>query len=133
MLYLPYHHRATIIAHARAEAPKEACGILAGLDGRVRRVYRLRNVAPQPETRYQADPEGQLRAFLDMERRGLAMLAIYHSHPTSPAYPSATDLALAYYPDTYYLIISLAQRLPVIRCFSLNGGLIKEEAVVIGA
>jgi len=132
MLYLPYHHRTTLIAHARAEAPKEACGILAGRDGRVRRVYRLRNVALQPETRYQADPEGQLRAFLDMERRGLEMLAIYHSHPTSPAYPSATDLALAYYPDTCYLIISLMRKPPEIRCFSLSDGQIKEEAVIVG-
>ncbi len=129
MLYLPTHHRATIIAHARQEAPAEACGILAGIEGWVRRVYRLPNTAPDPRTRYLADPQEQLRAFRDMERRGWEMLAVYHSHPNSPAYPSPTDLSLAYYPQARYVIVSLATGRPEVRCFSMIEGQALEERI----
>lgn len=126
-MILPAHHRATILAHARAEAPAEACGVLAGLQGRIRRVYRLRNVAETPLTRFLADPSQQLNAFEDMERRGLHLLGSYHSHPASPAYPSETDVSMAYYPGTRHVIVSLLGRRPTFRCFSIDKGAVTEE------
>jgi proteasome lid subunit RPN8/RPN11 len=103
-MILSPHHRAVIIAHAHAQAPQEACGLLAGAGGRVRRTYRLPNVSDTPLTNFLADPEQQLRAFQDTERRGLEILAIFHSHPASPAYPSETDIARAYYPQARHVI-----------------------------
>ena len=128
-MILPFHHRAAIIAHARAQAPLEACGILAGASGRVRGTYRLRNTSASPRTNYLADPEQQLKAFQDAEARGLELLAIYHSHPESPAYPSETDVALAYYPEARHVVISLAGPRPEVRCFAIKSGKIQEESI----
>ena len=97
---------AEIVAHARAEYPHEACGLLGGRDGRVEKVYPLPNAEHSP-VRYLADPEAQYQAMMEIEERGWEIVAIYHSHPDSPAYPSATDLEMAYYPDSICLIISL--------------------------
>jgi len=126
-MILPRHHRSTILAHARSQAPAEACGVLAGREGRVHRVYVLRNVAATPLTRFLADPEQQLQAFEDMEHRGLEMLAVYHSHPSSPAYPSPTDLAMATYPEVAHVIVSLSGRRPAVRCYTIAGGAVREE------
>ncbi len=121
-LTVPRTLRARIIAHARSESPREACGILGGMGQRVDRAYPLRNVADTPDTRYLADPSGQLAAFDDLERQGRRLLAIYHSHPASPAVPSPTDLSLALYPEARHIIISLAGPRAVLRCYVIGGG-----------
>ena len=128
-MILPPHHQAAIIAHARAQAPQEACGVLAGAGGRVRRTYRLRNTSATPQSNYLADPKQQLKSFQDAERRGLALLATYHSHPGSAAYPSETDIALAYYPQARHVIISLAGGRPEVRCFAIESGQVTEEPI----
>jgi proteasome lid subunit RPN8/RPN11 len=128
-MILPPHHRAAIVAHARARAPQEACGVLAGSGGRVQRTYRMRNSSPTPQENYLADPEQQLRAFQDAERRGLDLLATFHSHPGSAAYPSETDIAMAYYPQARHVIISLAGGRPTVRCFAISDGLVAEEPI----
>ncbi|RME48739.1 MAG: M67 family peptidase [Chloroflexi bacterium] len=67
------------------------------------------------------DPQEQLRIFKELEAQGWDVAGIYHSHPASPAYPSATDMRLAFYPDAVYFIISLMQRdRPEIRAFRLD-------------
>jgi proteasome lid subunit RPN8/RPN11 len=120
-----------IIQHALEEYPNEACGLLAGKNGRVEKVYRMTNVEHSPVT-YRLDPEEQYRAFVEIEERGWELLAIYHSHIASPAYPSARDLELAFYPDSLYLIISLMDRArPVIRAFKIVNKAIEEKKVVI--
>jgi proteasome lid subunit RPN8/RPN11 len=128
-MILPPHHRAAIIAHARERAPQEACGVLAGAGGRVRRTYFLGNTSVTPQSNYLADPGRQLKAFQDAERRGLELLAIYHSHPNSAAYPSETDIALAYYPEARHVIVSLAEGRPVVRCFAIVSGRVIEEPI----
>jgi [CysO sulfur-carrier protein]-S-L-cysteine hydrolase len=128
-MILPAHHRATIIAQARDQAPREACGILAGLGGRVRRTYPLRNASTTPQSNYLADPEQQYGAFRDSERRGLELLATYHSHPGSAAFPSETDIAMAYYPQARHVIISMAGTRPEIRCFAIESGRVTEEPI----
>ncbi len=110
-----------MVAHARGEAPLEACGILAGRDGAAVRLYRARN-ADESATTYRLDPREQIEIFQDAVRRGLEIWGIYHSHPSTDAYPSATDVRLAYYPDAYHLIISLSGDEPVIRAFRIGSG-----------
>jgi len=120
-----------MIRHAQREYPNEACGLLAGRDSRVEKVYQMTNAEHSPVT-YRLDPEEQFRAFMEIEEAGWELLAIYHSHSHSPAYPSATDLELAFYPDSLYLIISLADRdQPIIRAFRIVEGVVEEERVEI--
>ncbi len=102
-LELPRELWADVIAHLRSEMPCEACGFLAGRAERAQLVFPVENALKSP-TAYRMEPRGQLRAMLDIERQGLEIVAIYHSHPKGPALPSATDLAEATYPDTRYLI-----------------------------
>ncbi len=131
MLELTREQAAAIIAQAGAEFPDECCGLLAGRNGRVERVLRGTNVDHSPYT-YLMDPREQLEAFKAMEAEGLDLMAIYHSHTHSPAYPSETDVAKAYYPDALYLIVSLQDRnVPTLRAFRILNGQVTEESVII--
>ncbi len=109
-----------IIAHAREGKPEEICGILRGRDGRAMELYRARNLAEDRIDNYDVDPQTLLKQF-EFEEAGDEMVAIYHSHPVSVAYPSATDAWNAHYPETYYLICSLEfDYAPVIRAFRME-------------
>lgn len=120
---------AQIFVHTQTEAPNEACGLLAGLDQRVVHVLPAINVAESPTVEYLMDPHDQLRHFQTIEAQGLELLGIYHSHPNSPAYPSPTDLSMAYYPEAIYGIVSLLQsENPVLRTFRISDGRISEVA-----
>jgi proteasome lid subunit RPN8/RPN11 len=125
-------HLSEMISHARDEAPREACGLLAGRNGRVLRIYRIRNADRSP-TSYRLDPDQQLRAFKDIENRGLELLGIYHSHPSSPATLSAKDIEQAYYPEASYILISLADPAEAqVRAFQIHAeGVTEEDLVVI--
>jgi proteasome lid subunit RPN8/RPN11 len=130
-LYLTEEQVEEMIRHARREYPNESCGLLAGKDGRVEKVYQMTNADHSPVT-YRLEPEEQFRIFMEIEEKGWELVATYHSHSHSPAYPSATDLELAFYPDSLYLIISLADRAkPTIRAFRIVEGMIEEERVKI--
>ncbi len=124
-----------VIEHCRQAAPMEACGLLLGTGALVRRVRPLRNVEESPR-RFYADPDDQIAAFLEMERERLNLLAIYHSHPSGPPYPSHIDLRQAYYPDALCLIVS-GPRWPHDPCdqgiglFSLAGSRISPASLVI--
>jgi proteasome lid subunit RPN8/RPN11 len=120
-----------VIDHARTEQPNEACGLLGGRERRVEKVYCLVN-AEQSPVRYLAEPQGQLDAMLDMEDRSQEIVAIYHSHVDAPAYPSATDVEMAYYPDAIALIVSLADpENPVLGAFRIREERIEEADIVI--
>ncbi len=125
-------HLSEMISHARGEAPREACGLLAGRNGRVLRIYRIRN-ADRSTTSYRLDPDQQFRAFKDIENRGLELLGIYHSHPSSPATPSAKDTEQAYYPEAAYILISLADPAEAqVRAFRIHPeGVTEEDLAVI--
>ena len=97
-----------LIADARRDAPNETCGIIGGKNDRALKIYPLKNTHNTPRVNFYADPPELLAAFRDIETNGWEHLAIYHSHCASAAYPSATDIARAYYPDAIYLLISLA-------------------------
>ena len=116
-----------MLAHAREGYPNEVCGLIAGKNGLVSRIFRTTNI-DESSISYMMEPAEQFRAFKEIRAEGLELLAIYHSHPTSPAYPSQTDVRLAYYPEAAYLIASLQNvGAPVIKGFRILDGKITEE------
>ena len=120
-----------MVAHARAEAPNECCGILAGADGRVVKLYQATNAEHSPY-RYNLEPKELLQIWREVEGKGWEFLGIYHSHTFSEAYPSPTDVRLAAWPEAYYLIVSLADAAnPVLRVFRINDGQVKEEELQV--
>lgn len=130
MLAVPQVILTQIIAHARQEAPKEACGLISGQNGQAVKVYPITN-ADQSNTTYLMEPKEQFAAFKDMRQQGTELLAIYHSHPATEAYPSATDKKLAFYPDAFYIIISLASKQPVVKAFTIKEGEVKEQPISV--
>jgi proteasome lid subunit RPN8/RPN11 len=108
------------VGHVRDEAPREACGLLAGRDGGISRVIRCVNVHPTPTTRYVIDPREQLKAFRAIDAAGEELVGIYHSHPVSQPYPSPTDRAEAHYPDVLYVLVSLRTGEPEMRAFRIG-------------
>ncbi len=97
-----------MVAHAREDLPNECCGMVGGRDGEATSVVRVANAAASP-LRYEMDPQGQYNALKQIEDGGDELLAIYHSHTKSAAYPSQTDVNQAVaWPEQVYLIVSLA-------------------------
>src|SRR4030042_2603532 len=90
-----------ILEQAEAEAPIEACGILSGNNSRVEKIYKMTNTDKSCD-HFMMAPEEQFRAVKDIRSSGLEMLAIYHSHPLSPARPSAEDIRLSLTPGGVY-------------------------------
>lgn len=120
-----------LLSHAREGYPNEVCGLMAGKDGTVSRIFRTTNI-DKSSISYMMEPSEQFRAFKEMRAEGLELLGIYHSHPTSQAYPSQTDVKLAYYPEAAYLIASLQNPdKPVIKGFRIVDGIISDEALEI--
>jgi proteasome lid subunit RPN8/RPN11 len=120
-----------IIAQAREEAPNECCGVLAGRDGRVERLFRAVNAEKSPY-RYNVDPQDLLRIYRECDAMGWDFLAIYHSHTHTEAYPSPTDVRLAAWPESVYVIVSLADpEGPVLRAFRIQDGRVSEEELRI--
>ncbi|MDP9341923.1 MAG: M67 family metallopeptidase [Actinomycetota bacterium] len=131
MIQLERSFHDEIVQQALEEYPNEACGLIAAKEGTPVRVYRMRNADASPAT-YRLDPKEQLRVFDEIEDEGLELYAIYHSHTHSEAYPSETDRRQAFYPESYYLVLSLADRdNPVLRGFRISDGEVTEEEVRI--
>ncbi|HDZ77228.1 MAG TPA: M67 family peptidase [Candidatus Omnitrophica bacterium] len=130
--------REKIIAHCLKGYPKEACGILAGqicrLAGGISKIelaYPLENISDSPAMCYEIDSKRQLEIQKELRAKKLDMVAIYHSHTESDAYPSKKDLELAYYPDSFYLIISLKNKAdPQMRAFKIvDGNILKADII----
>lgn len=121
---------AEIIDHCRRDAPQEACGILGGKNGAVSRVFPMTNVE-RSTARYLMDPREQFEVMGQIWERGEDLVGIYHSHPVSPAYPSATDVEMAFYPESFYVIVSLATPEPEVRAFRILDGEIARAEIEI--
>lgn len=119
-----------MIAHARQDAPIEACGYLAEKDGLVDLVLRLTNADASPE-HYSLIPTEQFAAVREMRRTGHRLRAVYHSHPTSPARMSHEDLRLAVDPNLVYLIVSLAAPKPEVKAFIVQDGAAVAVEIVV--
>ncbi|MBK5109750.1 MAG: M67 family metallopeptidase [Thermoleophilia bacterium] len=116
-----------MIGHAEEDAPDECCGLVSGEDGEARIVFRATNAEASP-FRYSIAPDEQLALMNKIEDMGEEVVAIYHSHTRTPAYPSQTDINLATgWPDTVYLIVSLEHPdEPVVRGFHIRGGSVED-------
>ena len=134
-LQLPRSLHDRIVEHARADLPRECCGLIGGLPGdpdlsgpRVD-LFALRNAAPGLDF-YEIDASDLYRVTRELDADGRDIVAIYHSHPTGPARPSATDVELAFWPDAWYLICSLADpAAPDLRAFRIVDGSVSEATI----
>jgi [CysO sulfur-carrier protein]-S-L-cysteine hydrolase len=119
-----------IVDHARAEAPNECCGMVAARDGDAVTVYRATNAAASP-LRYEIDGSEQFRIQTEIENADLDLGAIYHSHTRTEPYPSQTDINLAFYPESLYLIVGLAGGEPEMRAYTIRDGRVSEAELVV--
>ena len=122
--------RVAMIDHARRALPAECCGLLSGANGVITDWHPLRNVADKPETRYYATPEELFAAMRRIRDANQKLLGIYHSHPRTPAYPSASDVEMAFYPEAVYFIISLEPQIDL-RAYRIEGARIESMQVVV--
>ena len=130
-LQIPNNIFKQIVKQAKAEAPIEVCGILAGKDGEVEKLYKMTN-ADQSSDHFMMEPKEQFKVAKDIRSAGLEMLAIYHSHPITPARPSDEDIRLALTPNITYIIVSLQDSAgPVIKGFLIQEDDIAEVPVKV--
>ena len=111
-----------VLAHCKSVYPNEACGLLSGNGNIAEKIYEMTNIE-KSSVSYMMDPEEQFKAMKEMRKNGHKMVAIYHSHPHSPAYPSPKDISLAFYSDEIYIIIGLTDKdRPEARAFEIIDG-----------
>lgn len=109
---------AEMIEHSLFGRPNEACGLLGGKDGRASKLFPMTNAAASP-VRYALDPKEQLQVYRKLDREGLELSGVYHSHTRTEAYPSPTDIRLAS-EDVPYVIVSLAEEPATVRAFRIS-------------
>jgi proteasome lid subunit RPN8/RPN11 len=103
IIEIPSEIWTSMLRHVQDSSPEEACGLLGGRGTRASLAIPIENELHSP-TRFRMAPAAQIESMLRLERLGLDMLAIYHSHPSGPSQPSLTDLAEAAYPEAAYLV-----------------------------
>ena len=119
-----------VIAHARADAPNECCGMIASSNGEAVAVHRARNAAASP-FRYEMDGMEQYRIQTAIEDAGHELGAIYHSHTRSAPEPSQTDINLAFYPEALYVIVGLKGPEPDVRAWLIVDGTVSAATLEI--
>ncbi len=130
-LHIPENIFQQMLAQAKGQAPVEACGILAGKDSSVEKLYEMTNV-DNSSVHFMMEPKEQFNVLKAVRAADLEILAIYHSHPNSPARPSAEDIRLALTPGVTYVIVSLQNpNQPAIKGFLIDDDNITEVPVKI--
>ncbi len=114
-----------MLAHGRREEPNEACGYLAAMDGIVTHHFELTNIDAAPD-HYTMDPKEQFSTIRRIREMGMQVVAVYHSHPETPARPSVEDIRLAHDPDTIYVIVSLMAGVEPVLAYRINKGEVSE-------
>jgi len=135
MLTISPELHAKIIAHARADHPDEACGVIAGLAGsdRPERFIPMLNAERSP-TFYRFDSMEQFRVWREMDERDEEPVVIYHSHTATEAYPSRTDISYASEPGAHYVLVSTRDPdVAEFRSFTIVDGVVTEEEVRVAA
>ena len=124
----------SLVRLSRTALPHEACGLLAGDHGVVREVMPLANVERNPAgCGWRADSREQYRAFERIDGQGWQLLAVCHSHPRAPAFPSERDVEHAQYADACYVVVSMLDPdAPDVRAFRIARGVVSDEPLVIG-
>jgi proteasome lid subunit RPN8/RPN11 len=128
-----------IVAHARRDFPDEACGIIAGPEGSdlAARLIPMTNVDRSP-TFFRFDPAEQLALYQEMDAADEEIVVVYHSHTSTEAYPSRTDIAYAAEPQAHYLLVSVAETGAAegpaeVRSYRIVDGVVSEEEIEITA
>ncbi|MBE0435856.1 MAG: M67 family metallopeptidase [Methylomicrobium sp.] len=106
-IHIPRKITNQLLHLAQLSPETEVCGLIGSLNGIPNHCYPVDNSADHPENRFLLDPKQQIAAMGQMRENGEELFAIYHSHPTEPAFPSKIDLEMASYPEALNLIISL--------------------------
>lgn len=119
-----------LFEHAIREAPIESCGYLAGTGERISKAYPMKN-ADGREDHFSFDPAEQFAVIKESRAEGLSIVGVYHSHPATPARPSAEDIKLAYDSDILYIIVSLANGSRAVRGYRISGGRVDEETLIV--
>jgi proteasome lid subunit RPN8/RPN11 len=119
-----------MVAHARADAPNECCGMIATRDGEAVELYRAENAAASP-LRYEIDGVEQYRIQMAIDDAGHDLGAIYHSHTRTEPYPSQTDINLAFYPEALYVIVGLAGAEPDVKAYEIRDGQVQDAELTI--
>jgi proteasome lid subunit RPN8/RPN11 len=120
-----------LITHAKGGFPLEVCGLLGGSGETVSEIYRMTNTDASNE-HFMMDPKEQFAVIKDLRSKGLSMLAIYHSHPESPARPSEEDIRLALTPDVSYVIVSLVDPgLVDVKSFKIASEVVTKEEIEV--
>ncbi len=128
-LFITRELLAELISHCKETYPYEACGIIAGKDRVVKKVYPMTNIEKSGVS-YMMDPKEQFIVMKDLREQGLEMTAIFHSHPYADAYPSPRDIKLAFYEDSFYLIVSLIHDEPLIKAFEIKDAIVREVEII---
>lgn len=132
MLALASEVREAMVDHARAGAPEEVVGVLAGERGErstATTVERATNAADAPRTTYEIAPAELLELVDGIEERGLDVVGFYHSHPAGPPVPSETDRRQAAWVDHSYVIVSLGGETPAVGAWRWTGEAFDREEV----
>jgi proteasome lid subunit RPN8/RPN11 len=122
-----------MVAHARADHPDEACGVVAGPEGsdRPNRFIAMANAERSP-TFYRFDSGEQLKVWRSMDEADEVPVVIYHSHTATEAYPSRTDISLAQEPDAHYVLVSTRDpKAHELRSYRILDGVVTEESIQI--
>lgn len=143
LLIIPKDILAEMTAHAREAFPKEACGVLSGDKqpgiARAGKLYRMKN-SDDSQTTYAMDSGEQFRVMNEIKAGGSELVAIYHSHPSSPALPSPTDIGRAFFPGTKepnfpgvaYIIVGLSELVPEVNAFSIDSSGVRRLEIKSG-
>ena len=119
-----------IYEQAEEEAPLEACGYLAGKEGFITSRYKMTNV-DKSETHFSLDPKEQFQVAKSVRADGSDLMAVYHSHPASPARPSEEDIRLAHDSSIIYVIVSLENGNRTCGAFIIKNGMVTPEPLNI--
>lgn len=136
-IHFDQDHWDAMLAHARQGAPLEVCGLIGGVfrnsGAWARGVHPIPNVAPDPQHRFEMDRPAMVRAIFNIQRAGHEVVAVYHSHPTHSAAPSADDVQSATWPDAIYVIIAGPGTVaPEVRAWTIRRGAVQRVPVLIG-
>lgn len=129
-LTISRHYWEQMRNHVTQHAPLEACGLLAGRDGRCLEVFPITNILDSPH-RYRMHPQQQVRALHHIHARGWQLLGIFHSHPAGPPSPSPVDIAEAHYPEAAHLIWSPSGPDWACRAFLIQDGGVTEIDILL--
>jgi proteasome lid subunit RPN8/RPN11 len=131
VLNIPSDILEKMVAQAKAQAPVEACGILAGKNNRVEKLYEMTN-ADNSNDHFMMEPKEQFAVAKAIRSAGLEIQAIYHSHPATQARASAEDIRLALTPDVTYVILSLQDpKNPEVKGFTIEDSVVTPVPVRI--